>query len=106
MITLNGDLIRIIADSLNFKEILKYSTINKFLYKNIDNNFYKKIAVKYYSKDFWNKASQRPILYSKPLKNIKMELIRIEIFQKTLERCEKKRWSQQDFYNYWKFNDK
>ena len=106
MIILSQELIRIIANNLKFKEILKYSITNKFLYSTIDNNFYRKLAIKYFSKDFWNKAYKRPVYYSKPLKNVKMELIRIENFQMTLEKFQKKRWTQKDFYDYWKKNDK
>ena len=91
MIFLSEDLIRFIANNLKFNEILNYSKINKFLYKTIDNNFYKILTIKYYSKEFWNKAYQRPKFFSKPLKNIKLELIRIENFQKELEKFKIKR---------------
>ena len=103
---LGRDLIRNIAFGLKFTEILKFSVINTFLYKTIDNIFYKKLAVIYYSKNFWNRALERPIFFSKPLNNIKMELIRIEKFQLTLEKHNIKRWCQKDFYDYWKYNDK
>ena len=59
-----------------------------------------------YSKDFWQKAYKRPKFYSNPLKNFKMELVRIENFQLMLDKSNIKRWTQKDFYDYWKINDK
>ena len=43
----------------------------------------------------------RPVIESKPLKTYKAKLIRIETFQKVLDRLNYKRWTQKDFYNYW-----
>ena len=103
---LNEDLFKLTANNLTLKEILKYSIVNKNLYQIFDENFYKRLAIKYYTKDFWEKAYKRPTFYSKPLKNTKMELIRIENFQLMLDRLNLKRWVQKDFYNYWKNNDK
>lgn len=106
MENLNEELFKLTADNLTLKEILQYSIINKNLYQTFDENFYKRLAIKYYTKHFWEKAYKRPTFYSKPLKNTKMELIRIENFQLLLDRLNIKRWTQKDFYDYWKNNDK
>ena len=45
---------------------------------------------------FWKRAYNRPVYISKPLKNIKMELIRIENFQ-ILDRNNFNRWTQKIF---------
>ena len=42
---------------------------------------------------------------SKPFKDMKKELIRIEFFQKHLDNLNIKRWTKKDFYNYWKFDN-
>ena len=58
-----------------------------------------------YGINFWLKARHRPIKKSKPLKNYKLELVRIEKFQKGLDSLNINRWTKKDFYNYWKYND-
>ena len=103
---LDIDVITLICDNLNFNDILNFSIINKFCYFSIDELFYKKKAYEYYGQEFWTKAYNRPWYYSKPLKNIKLELIRIDNFQKRLESLNFKIWTQKDFYNYWKTIDR
>ena len=103
---LNQDIIRLISNNLDFKDILDFSITNKFCYYSIDELFYKKIAKQYYGEEFWNRANKRPWYYSKPLKNTKQELIRIENFQKNLDSLNVKRWTQKDFYDYWEGNDR
>ena len=107
MLFLNDDLIRYIALflHLNLNNLLNFSIVNKNINIVIDDIFYKQLAILYYSSDFWKRAYNRPVYISKPLKNIKMELIRIENFQKILDRNNLNRWTQKDFYNYWKANN-
>ena len=106
MIKFNNDIIINISDNLILLDIIKLSVTNKNFHQMFDENFYKILAIKYYTKGFWHKAYQRPKHFSKPLKNIKMELIRIEKFQLMLDKLNIKRWRQKDFYEYWKNNDK
>tara|TARA_B100000989_G_C19232584_1_gene340553 strand:- start:126 stop:512 length:387 start_codon:yes stop_codon:yes gene_type:complete len=110
MNNLNNDILCHISFELNLNNLLNFSIINKNNYKIFDNIFYKNYALKQFSQDFWIKAYERPIIYSKPLNNIKLELIRIEQFQKSLDNLNLDRWTKKDFYNYWemekKYNEK
>tara|TARA_Y100000389_G_scaffold179225_1_gene193055 strand:+ start:578 stop:868 length:291 start_codon:yes stop_codon:yes gene_type:complete len=94
-----------IAFKLDLKSILYLSSLNKYIYINLDNIFYNDLAYNLYSRIFWIKASLRPIKKSKPLKNMKQELIRVELFQKHLDNLNGMRWTKKDFYNYWKFDN-
>lgn len=105
MNNLNNDIIYYISFKLDFNSLLNFSIIDKNNYQLFDNKFYKYYAIKIFTYDFWIKAEKRPIMYSNPLKNIKMELIRIENFQKNLDNINIKRWTQKDFYDYWKHRD-
>ena len=110
MNNLNNDILCHISFELNLNNLLNFSIINKNNYKIFDNIFYKNYALKQFSEDFWIKAYERPIIYSRPLNNIKLELIRIEQFQKSLDNLNLDRWTKKDFYNYWemekKYNEK
>ena len=105
IINLNYDVLREIAFKLNFETILNLSSTNKKIYIIFDDIFYKNLAIILYSQIFWIKASLRPIKKSKPFKDMKKELIRIEFFQKHLDNLNIKRWTKKDFYNYWKFDN-
>lgn len=102
---INDDLILYITNFINFNDILNLSITHKYLFLLFDENFYKKLAIKYFSKNFWKLAKLRPPKKSLPLKNFKQELIRIENFQKKLDSLNVNRWCKKDFYNYWAFND-
>ena len=99
---LNDDLYFYICNFLSFTDILNLSIVNKHLYTLLDDNFYKKLAIKYYTYQFWILANQRPPKLSKPLFTFKQELLRIENFQNNLTLLNYKRWCHKDFYNYWK----
>jgi hypothetical protein len=105
IINLNDDILREIAFKLNFETILNFSLANKKTYIVFDEIFYNDLAYNLYSRIFWIKASLRPIKKSKPLKNMKQELIRVELFQKHLDNLNGMRWTKKDFYNYWKFDN-
>ena len=80
-----ADIIRDIAINLDFKEVLNLTLVNKHIYNSLDNLFFKNLAISYYTREFWIKAKKRPINYSRPLDNMKLELIRIDNFQNHLE---------------------
>jgi|TARA_A100001015_G_C14961675_1_gene701179 hypothetical protein len=101
LFNLSEDSIRYIALFLKIYDIVNFSLINKITYKAIDKIFYDNLALKIYGKQFWIDAYNRPQIISKPSKSLKEELIKIEIFQNKLEK-KNKRWSNKDFYNYWK----
>lgn len=104
MENLPHDLIEKIANYLNLDEILSFSISSSKYYFALDNIFYINLANKLYTIEFWKKASLRPIIKSKPLKSMKLELIRIENFQKMLDSLNHNRWTKKDFYNYWNLN--
>tara|TARA_Y100000022_G_scaffold181324_1_gene173900 strand:+ start:2252 stop:2563 length:312 start_codon:yes stop_codon:yes gene_type:complete len=99
---LNSDTEIYITEFLNFEDILNLSISCKENYNLFDNTFYKNLAFKYYGRCFWLKAKCRNPDISKPLKNFKLELIRIENFQRNLDNINVSRWTKKDFYDYWK----
>ena len=101
----NIDIIQLLASHMEFDDILNFSIVNKSIYQIFDKLFYKNLAYKMYGINFWLKARHRPIKKSKPLNNYKLELVRIEKFQKELDSLNTNRWTKKDFYNYWKYND-
>ena len=98
------DLILHISSFIKLEDILDFSITCKELYTHFDNLFYKNLAYQMYGICFWLKAQYRPHLYSKPLGNFKLEIIRIEKFQKKLDNLNSSRWTKKDFYNYWKYD--
>jgi hypothetical protein len=101
----NIDIIQLLASNLEFDDLLNFSIVNKSIYQIFDKLFYKNLAYKMYGNNFWLKARHRPIKKSHPLKNYKLELVRMEKFQKGLDSLNTNRWTKKDFYNYWKYND-
>lgn len=102
----NIDIIKYI--SLNFdnvKDMISFITSTKLIYNYIDDMFFRDFAYKLYTKEFWIVASYRPPLKSKPLETMYKELLRIEQFQINQKKSSGKRWSNNQFYDYWKFND-
>jgi len=63
------------------------------LHFQFDNLFYKNLAYQMY-------GICRPHAYSKPLGKFKLEIIRIENFQRNLDNLNISRWTKKDFYNY------
>lgn len=106
MFNLDYDVLREISYKLNLDSILIFSLVNKQIYSALDNVFYKNLAYNYFDRNFWTKAYLRPPHRSKPLKNIKRELIRIELFQKNMDALNVNRWVKKDFYDYWLYVDK
>ena len=101
MMFLPDDIICNIISMLDFDTIIKFTEINNEINYLLDNIFFNNLAILYYSTEFWNRASLRPIYYSKPLKYMKLELMRIEKFQNLLEKLENKRWTNEKFYRLW-----
>ena len=106
MFNLDYDVLREISYKLNLDSILNFSLVNKQIYSALDNVFYKNLAYNYFGKDFWTKAYLRPSRSSNPLKNVKKELIRIELFQKNMDDLNVNRWVKKDFYDYWLYADR
>lgn len=105
-VKLSHDEIRFIAIFLTINDIINFTNTNKIINIAIDNNFYNDLAIQLYGKAFWKIALNRPPIISKPLFNYKKELLRIENFQKGLDKINAKRWVTKDFYDYWKSDTK
>ena len=104
MIEVPYDLILHISSFMKLKDILDFSITCKELYRHFDNLFYKNLAYQMYGICFWLKANCIPQSYSKPLCKFKLEIIRIENFQRHLDNLNVSRWTKKDFYNYWKYD--
>ena len=105
MENLSPDLIRIIGFNLSFDNLINYSIINRYNFEIFDNQFYKNYAFYTWSPLFWTLAQQRNIKSSRPLDTWKLELLRIENYQKFLEKNNNSRWIAKDFFNYWKHQE-
>ena len=105
LLHMNPDILRHIGLCIgNFKELVHFESCSKLIQNYFDNQFFINYADNLYTKEFWYRARQRPIVKSKPLKSRYCELIRIEKFQTYVEKktC---RWDIEEFYNYWKIYD-
>lgn len=105
MDNLSDDLIELITKHLQLDDILSFSIINKENYKILNDSFYLNLALDIYGKEFWVRALSRPKTKSKPLNSMKLELIRVEKFQKQIHKSIFRRWTNHEFYNYWENND-
>lgn len=101
---LNQDIIRNLAYYLDLLSILNLSQVDKINYHSLDEIFYRSYAIYIFGQEFWIRAMMRPIEKSRPLLTVKRELIRIELFQKILDGLNNNRWTQKDFYDYWKYD--
>ena len=97
MILLPNEIIKYIVDFLSLKDKINFLQTNKETYYLLDNNYFEKLAYKIYSINFWITAILRNPEYSKPLKNYKQELLRLENFQNKLSKFNFEKWSEKDF---------
>jgi hypothetical protein len=72
----------------------------------LDNNIYTLWAQFIYSPEFWIKAEKRSPIVSKPLQNIKLELVRLENFNNFNRKQRLKLWKNEDYYKYWEILEK
>ena len=107
MLFLPDDIIYNIINMCDFNSIIKLTRINKQVNALLDNIYFNNLAVHYYSEEFWKRAALRPIFFSKPLKTMKQELLRVEKFQNLVKKLdlEKERWSNNRFYNLWEIQN-
>ena len=84
----------------NVNNIINIIKINKFFYKNIDDNYFIVWGINYYGMDFWIKANRRSKCISKPLKTMKLELLRLQEFINIMK-IQNITWSNKDFYDFW-----
>ena len=100
--SLPSDLIlMILYNCTHIYDVINLSLIDKTTYNMLDDIFYMYWGRNLYSNEFWNKAKKRnPITY-KPYINMKIELLRIQIFQDNLKKNGLEKWNNDDFYKYW-----
>lgn len=84
----------------NVNDIINITTLNLYLYQNIDDSYFYSWGIKQYTKDFWIKASMRTKSISKPLKTMKLELIRLQRFIDCIK-LQNMKWANKDFYDFW-----
>ena len=101
MFSLSNDLLlEIIFNLPETYDVINFSRINKITYETFDNSFYIYWGRNKYSREFWSKANNRTPIMSKPLINMKMELLRIDNFQKYQIEQGYQLWTNEDFYVY------
>ena len=71
------------------------------MYELLDNQIYIYWGRNLYSNKFWELAQKRTPIISKPLLCMKMELLRIDIFQSYQKKLGYTQWDNNDFYKYW-----
>lgn len=97
----NDTILCIILQLKNIQDLMNLSSIDKNMFEIFGNNLYIDWGRNLYSAEFWNRASQRTSCISKPLCNMKMELLRIDNFQKHIVKHRHEMWTSEDFYSYW-----
>ena len=97
------DILFMIATSLdNVQDVISFSRSNREIYSFFDDTQYMDWGRNIYTREFWSKAEKRNKSISKPLKNMKMELLRIHNFTKMQIRHGQPLWTREDYYLYWK----
>ena len=96
------DIIEIIVLNLSdIRDIINFSMSNKLLNKTINDTLFTSWARNKYSDEFWEKAKKRTPILSKPLCNMKYELIRLYNFELTQIKEKHTLWNSEDYYLYW-----
>lgn len=95
------DILQHICSKLDLKSLDNMREVSKDIFSILDDQFYKQIADDLWGKEFWEKAMQRSASLSQPLQTWRQELIRLELFQRMIEKHEKKRWNKEQFYTVW-----
>lgn len=105
LISLPNEILELISNHLdinNLKEISQVCT----LFHAFANDFANRKSIDIYGTEFWERARRRPRHTSKPAKTRLDELVRLESFQREVQRIEGKRFKNSDFFNLWSFLDK
>ena len=97
----NDIFLKILYNFKNIKELLRLSETDKNINLLMDDNLYFNWGKNLYTKKCWKKAKNLDSIISKPLKNMKLELIRIEKFQDYNIKHGYQRWENKDFFIYW-----
>ena len=89
----------------SINDLITLSEVNKYMNKLIDDSYYLHMANILKGHEFWIKAKNRPIERSKPLKNMKLELLRLDSFKRKLNQLGVDEWSNDEFYQFWNMSD-
>lgn len=85
-------------DNINY--LINIIKTNKYFYNNIDDSYFILWGIHQYTLEFWIKANQRSKTISKPLKTMKLELLRLQSFIDILK-IQNITWSNKNFYDFW-----
>jgi hypothetical protein len=91
----------IIINFTNIHDIINLSIVNKDTYTIFDDYIYMYWGRYIYTNEFWEKAQQRSPKVSRPLLNMKQELLRINKFTNHLIKHGMEIWTKKDYYIYW-----
>jgi len=94
-------LLLIIFNLTDIQDVINLSNTNKDILKIFDDDLYLYWGRNLYTKEFWEKARQRTPSLSNPFLSMKMELLRIDNFQKHLLKYGYQTWNNADFFIYW-----
>ncbi len=94
-------LLTILFNITNVNDVINLSITDKTMYESINNDIYIDWGRNMYSKEFWNKAITRTQLFSKPLIQMKLELLRIKNFVCCQKKHGQEIWTKNDYYKYW-----
>jgi hypothetical protein len=86
---------------LDFFDTVHVKTINNKFKKILDDKFYENFAFRLYGTKFWKLSQERNPRKVLPCKTFFEELRRIETFQYNYIKNNKRRFSNQEFYNFW-----
>ena len=91
----------IILHFSNLIDVINLSNTNKYLNLLFNDRLYTSWGRYIYSDEFWLKAKSRTPILSKPLPNMKLELLRLYNFEKEQLKYRHQLWSKKDYYMYW-----
>jgi len=97
----NDILFKISLNFENTQDLINYTSINKIIYNFFDNNQFLYWGRNFYSIKFWNKVKNQSRYLSRPLTNMKLELIRLNNFLEFQKIHGHELWQKEDFYLYW-----
>ena len=90
----------------NIHDVINFASLNKKTHIFFDNKCYTFWGRHIYTNIFWDKAILRPIILSKPLPNMRLELLRLNNFDNHNKKYGFEIWKIEDYYKYWKAIEK
>jgi len=99
---LPNDILYTILLTINdINNVINISAINHELFNTLDDTFYTLLAQYIYTSEFWKRADKRSKILSKPLPNMKLELLRLDKFDNFQIKYGCEPWKNEDYYLYW-----